>query len=197
MIVRRSATAGSSASIVAAGDGWSIEGYLARFDEVYRGAYDREYGRYDEQLAPEVFTVSLRERAPVMLYDHGADAFPSRVPIGVWDDIRPDARGLFGRGRLFRNGLVGPIRDAIAGGAVTGQSVQFMPEIDEVQDRPGRVPLVIRRRAVLLEAGPVLMPAYRTTTVGVRDDAATLDRPVAEVAALRARLHDRRRLCST
>ncbi len=166
----------------------TIEGYVAVWGEVYR-AYDRQYGEYDEQFAPTAFNKSLQERTPVMLFNHGRDV-TGAVPIGVWESLTPDRRGLLGRGRMFENNLVTPVRDAIAGGGLTGQSVQFVPVAngDEVRHRSGDVPLVIRREVALLEAGPVTMPAYRTTTVGVRSEllAALRELTAAERADLLA-----------
>lgn len=164
--------------------GLTIEGYVAVWGEIYR-AWDRQYGEYDEQFAPTAFSKSLRERTPVMLFNHGADV-TGAVPVGVWESLVADKRGLLGRGRMFDNSLVAPVRDAIAGGALTGQSVQFVPVVngDEVRQRAGDVPLVIRREVALIEAGPVTMPAYRTTTVGVRADlVAVVDRLPASVRA--------------
>src|SRR5215813_2255569 len=66
-----------------------FEGYASLF-HVADGAGDI--------VAPGAFTRSLRKRPPSrvrMLYQHFA-----HEPIGVWDQIKEDSRGLYVRGRL-------------------------------------------------------------------------------------------------
>ena len=75
-------------------------------------------------VAPGAFTASLRKRGPGgvrMLYQHFA-----HEPIGVWDTIREDARGLYVRGSLILD--VERARDVQAllrEGALGGLSIGF------------------------------------------------------------------------
>jgi HK97 family phage prohead protease len=75
-------------------------------------------------VAPGAFAASLRRRGPGevrMLYQHFAHA-----PIGVWDEIREDARGLYVRGHLVD--AVEQARDVgalLAAGALNGLSIGF------------------------------------------------------------------------
>lgn len=166
------------------GDGRTLEGYAAVFDQ------DTEInsweGRFTERIAKGAFKKTLRERKPIMQYDHGRDSRVGSVPIGVYEDIREDEHGLFVSGRVFDNPVVEPIRQAIEGGAVTGMSFKFRVTRDEWHDKNGkrvrgdeiskllwepgdRGPLARTIREVsLYEAGPVSTPAYAGTSVGVR-----------------------------
>lgn len=149
------------------GDGLTIEGYLTVFDEVIR-VWDPWIGDYYERMDPKAFNKTLKERTPIMLWNHGADV-TGRVPVGVWQSLRTDERGLYGVGRLFDNDLVKPVRDAIEGRAITGQSITFYPVTDKrTDDFQDGLPLIVRKEVRLVEGGPVTMPAYETTSVGVR-----------------------------
>lgn len=154
-------------------DGLTIEGYLTRFDEVIK-VWDPWIGDYYERFDPKAFNRTLKARTPIMLFNHGYDV-TGRVPVGVWTEVRADDKGVWGSGRLFDNTLVAPVRDAIAGGALTGQSITFYPVRDkETKDYQDGLPLITRLEVKLEEGGPVTMPAYETTTVGVRSAMAGL-----------------------
>ena len=92
-----------------------FEGYASLFN-VADGAGD--------VVAPGAFTRSLRKRPARrvrMLYQHFA-----HEPIGVWLEIREDARGLYVKGRLIDD--VERARDVqalIAKGALDGLSIGF------------------------------------------------------------------------
>lgn len=166
------------------GDGRTLEGYAAVFGAT---TYIREYGiEFTEEIAPGAFKKTLRERKPIMQFNHGNDVRTGQVPIGVFRELREDEHGLYVEGRLFDNDLVEPIRQAIEGKAITGMSFKFNIIRDEWRDNadkrlsnaeierllfdPGtRGPLKRTIKEVALyEAGPVSSPAYEQTTVGVR-----------------------------
>ncbi len=92
-----------------------FEGYASLFG-VADGAGDI--------VAPGAFAASLRKRGPHkvrMLWQHFA-----HEPIGTWEEIREDTRGLYVRGRFAA--AVARARDAralIAEGAVDGLSIGF------------------------------------------------------------------------
>lgn len=155
------------------GDGRTLEGYAAVFDTPTR--IDSWEGTFDEQVARGAFNRTLNARRPVLQFDHGHDARTGSVPIGAIDDIREDDRGLFVRARLFDNPVVEPIRQAIGGGAIDGMSFRFRVNDDQWTRRDGDVELRTIREVELYELGPVVFPAYESTTVGVRSLLAHLD----------------------
>ncbi len=92
-----------------------FEGYASLFG-VADGAGDR--------VAAGAFAASLRRRGAHqvrMLYQH----FP-HAPIGVWEEIREDRRGLYVRGRLSSDvEQARDVRALLADGALNGLSIGF------------------------------------------------------------------------
>lgn len=176
-------------------DGFTLEGYAAVFDSPTRV---RSWeGDFTETIRRGAFARSLKERTPVLQYDHGKDARVGSVPIGSIEELREDRRGLYVRARLFDNATVEPVRQAIAGRAIRGMSFRFeVPEGGDSWTRSGAAEEREIRDADVHELGPVVFPAYDTTTVTVRSLLAQLDpgerdalvREVAEL--LRADLPD-------
>jgi hypothetical protein len=91
--------------------------------EGYASLFNREDLGHDV-IAPGAFRESLTSRGAArikMLFQHD----PAE-PIGVWDEIREDARGLYVRGRLMT--AVSKAREVLAlmrGGALDGLSIGF------------------------------------------------------------------------
>jgi HK97 family phage prohead protease len=167
------------------GDGRTLEGYAAVFNTPTR--IQSWEGEFDEEIASGAFRKTLKKRKPVMQYDHGRDARTGTVPIGSIDELLEDDQGLFVRGRLFDNDAVEPVRQAIAGKAITGMSFRFQVAREQWTDRDGKkikedeLPRLLwepgdrgpLKRSILevdplFELGPVAFPAYDTTSVGVR-----------------------------
>lgn len=172
-------------------DGQTIDGYGAVFNAVTR--IDSWEGMFDEMIAPGAMKKSVRERTPVMQYDHGRHPLIGSIPLGRWDTVEEDAHGLHVVGRLSDNWLIEPIRDAIRGpdgkgGGITGMSFRFSVVTDVWTDAQGkrvkddelmdllwygagdRGPLLRTLKEVKVsEVGPVAWPAYEQTSVGVRD----------------------------
>jgi hypothetical protein len=157
------------------GDGRTLEGYAAVFNDPTR--IDSWEGMFDEQIARGAFAKTIAERKPVLQFDHGYDARTGSVPIGALDELREDRRGLYVRARLFDNAVVEPIRQAIEGGAIDGMSFRFKVPAgrDTWKKREGDVDLRTIREVELYELGPVVFPAYASTSVGVRSLLAGLD----------------------
>jgi HK97 family phage prohead protease len=153
-------------------DGFTLEGYAAVFGSTTR--IDSWEGTFDERIARNAFTKTLKERTPVMQFDHGHDIATGSVPIAAIDTVREDKHGLFVSARMFDNPRVEPIRQAIAGGAIDGMSFRFRVTREE-WDGTGDVPLRTIRELELFELGPVVFPAYAATSVGVRSLLADLD----------------------
>ena len=160
---------------VPADDGRTLEGYVAVFNT--RARIKDRYGDFDEEILPGAFRASLAKQTPVMQFEHGLDPRVGRVPIGTIQDISEDARGLHVRARLFDNATVEPVRQAIEGGAIKGMSFRFqVPDGgDHWEHRHGEVDLRRIRETGISEGGPVVFPAYDTTTVSVRSLLAQLD----------------------
>lgn len=168
-----------------AGDGLTIDGYAAVFGQTTQ--IDSWEGTFQEQFRMGAFRKSLRERTPLMQYDHGMHPLIGSIPIGRYDTLTEETQGLHVQGRLTDNWLIQPVRDAIRDGGITGMSIRFSVVRDEWTDTNGkkitdpqelaellwapgdRGPIqrtVIEAR--LLEAGPVAWPAYEQTSVDVR-----------------------------
>ena len=96
-------------------NGDEFEGYASLFN-VPDGAGD--------VVAPGAFRASLRRRPPErvrMLYQHSA-----MEPLGVWQEIREDARGLYVRGRLVLDvRRAREVLSLIREGALNGLSIGF------------------------------------------------------------------------
>lgn len=153
-------------------DGRTLEGYAAVFDSPTR--IRGWEGDFEETIRSGAFTRSLKERTPVLQYDHGKDARVGSVPIGAIEDLREDGKGLFVRARLYDNPVVEPVRQAIAGRSIRGMSFRFeVPDGgDAWSDRDTKREI---RDADVHELGPVVFPAYDTTSVTVRSLLAQLD----------------------
>lgn len=98
-------------------DGHTIEGYASLFGEVDQGGDIVAAGAYQtslEALANKGWRVK-------MLWQHD----PTQ-PIGVWEELREDARGLWVKGRLVTETARGSEAAAlIAAGAIEGLSIGY------------------------------------------------------------------------
>jgi HK97 family phage prohead protease len=172
-------------------DGRTIDGYGAVFNVKTR--IQSWEGDFEEEILPGAFKKSLRERMPVMQYDHGRHPLIGSIPLGRWDIAEEDSNGLHVVGRLSDNWLIQPVRDAIAGpdgngGGITGMSFRFSVVRDKWTDVNGKTvkddelldmlwfgagergPLLRQLQELKTsEVGPVAWPAYDATSVGVRD----------------------------
>lgn len=166
------------------GDGLTLEGYAAVFGQPTR--IDSWEGMFDESIRAGAFRKSVRERTPVLQFDHGRHPLVGSIPIGAIRELREDDQGLYVSARLSDNWLVEPVRDAIRDGAVDGMSFRFTVVREEWRDAAGKLvredelqrlmwdpgtrgPL--QRELVevkIAELGPVVFPAYEGTSVGVR-----------------------------
>lgn len=172
------------------GDGRTLEGYAAVFDSPTR--IETFFGDFEEELARGAFKKTLRERTPVLQFDHGRDMRTGSLPIGSINDLREDEHGLFTSARLFDNDVVEPIRQAIEAEAINGMSFRFRIVQEEWRDEDGTLikddddlfdllldddalPRRTIKEVELFELGPVVFPAYDATSVGVRSMLAQLD----------------------
>jgi len=150
------------------GDGRTLEGYAAVFNHPAR-IRDHQ-GDFDEVILPGAFARSLKTRTPVMQWDHGKDPRIGTAPIGDIHEVGEDKHGLRVRAELYDHPDIERVRLAIKGGSVKGMSFRFgIPKGgDKWQNRSGDVDLREIREAETYELGPVVFPAYDTTSVSVR-----------------------------
>ncbi len=103
----------------------TFEGYASVFGVIDQGM---------DVVARGAFTKSLGQRRVKMLWQHD-----TAQPIGVWDEIREDERGLFVKGRLLKE--VDKGREAMAllrAGAIDSMSIGYRT-IEAVAEGDGRV----------------------------------------------------------
>ncbi|MCZ7675993.1 MAG: HK97 family phage prohead protease [Roseovarius sp.] len=138
-------------------NGKVIEGYASLFGDCDRGGDIVEPGAYAGSLA----RLAVEGRQVKMLWQHD----PAQ-PIGVWDEVREDGRGLFVRGRLIET--VARAREAaalIAAGAIDGLSIGYRT-VRAVKNGEGRRLL---RELELWEVSLVtfpMLPSARATARG-------------------------------
>lgn len=153
---------GAALSVSEAG---RIEGYASLFDApdqggdlVARGAYAASLKRLDAE-----------GRRVKMLWQHD----PAQ-PIGIWDQVREDARGLYVTGRLLET--VGRAREAaalIAAGAIDGLSIGYRTLRATKNDKGQRLLQELELWEVSLVTLPML-PSARVTAKGDSPEADAL-----------------------
>lgn len=141
----------------------SIEGYASVF-----GVRDSA----NEIVMPGAFSDSLARQQregsyPLMLWQHN-----TQEPIGVWDDLSDDGKGLFARGRLLVDQNVPEADKAYAllkAGAVRGMSIGYREiDVEPASNTEARKLLKLD----LLECSIVSFPANRRALVeSVKSDA--------------------------
>ena len=135
-------------------DGTIISGYASLFGKSDQGGDTVEKGAYGASLA--------KGRGVKMLWQHD----PAQ-PIGVWDEVREDAKGLYVRGRLLAD--VARAREAaalLAAGAIEGLSVGYRT-IRASKDENGRRRL---KELELWEVSLVTFPMLPDARVGAKGD---------------------------
>ncbi|MEO1549381.1 MAG: HK97 family phage prohead protease [Pseudomonadota bacterium] len=134
--------------------GGTIEGYASVFGLADQGG---------DVVAPGAYQGALKAaQAPVrMLWQHD----PTQ-PIGVWDEVCEDARGLYVRGRLLTEVQRG--REALAlleAGAIDGLSIGYRTKKAEAR-AAGRTLLEIELWEVSVVTFPMLPQARVSTSEG-------------------------------
>ncbi|MDX0569823.1 HK97 family phage prohead protease [Sinorhizobium medicae] len=130
----------------------TFEGYGSIFGNV---------DAYGEKVVPGAFVESLakhrREGTNVlMLWQHDPDN-----PIGVWEDLAEDAKGLYGKGRLILEiQKAREVRALMLQKAIGGLSIGYR----EIETEPdGNVRLL--KKLELYEISPVAFPANRRARI--------------------------------
>jgi HK97 family phage prohead protease len=148
----------SGAALVS--DGTGIEGYASLFGLTDQGGDIVQKGAYAASLK----RLEARGDKVRMLWQHD----PAR-PIGVWDEIREDEKGLWVKGRLLPE--IAQAREAaalIAAGAIDGLSIGYRT-ISAERDGKGRRLL---SEVELWEVSLVTFPMLAEAKVGKNSDRA-------------------------
>ncbi len=147
-------------------DGLTLDGYAAVFNDwtVIEGPD----GPFRERIIPGAFAKTIAERTPILQFDHGTHPVIGSIPLGVVTALEEDEHGLRVRARLADNWLVAPVRDAIANGSIDGMSFKFRVVQQDWERADDRMFERSITEIALYEVGPVVWPAYESTSVGVR-----------------------------
>lgn len=98
-------------------DGAVIEGYASLFDHTDQGGDNVQRGAYAASLK----ALKAKGRSIKMLWQHD----PAQ-PIGVWDEVREDDKGLWVKGRLLTDVAQGKEAAALLkAGAIDGLSIGY------------------------------------------------------------------------
>lgn len=133
-------------------------------DEGTFEGYGSIFGNVDsqgEKVMPGAFADSLARHkregtAVLMLWQHNPDQ-----PIGVWDDLAEDAKGLWGKGRLLLDiQRAREIHTLAKNRAIGGLSIGYR---EEDTDQDGSVRLL--KKLSLYEISPVTFPANRRARI--------------------------------
>lgn len=141
----------------APGEDGVFEGYASVFDVVDLG---------NDTVARGAFTKSLSTRTPKMLWQHEIDS-----PIGVWDLVAEDTKGLYVRGRCLPDVTKG--RDALAllkAGAIDSMSIGYRT-IESTTDQAGvRKLLEVELYEISLVTFPMLPDAKVTDVKSIQTE---------------------------
>lgn len=160
------------------GDGLSvtddavIEGYASLFGQVDQGSDVVQRGAYRGSLDR---LARARQRVK-MLWQHD----PAQ-PIGVWDEVREDDKGLWVKGRLLESTQKGrEAAELIRAGAMDGLSIGYRTKRAVKNDRGQRVLTELELWEVSLVTFPML-PSARVAAKGRTPDAEEALRCIADV----------------
>jgi HK97 family phage prohead protease len=147
-----------------------IEGYASLFGQGDQGGDIVQKGAYAGSLA----RLSADARRVKMLWQHD----PSQ-PIGVWDEVREDARGLHVKGRLLTATRMGAEAAAlVAAGAIDGLSIGYRTLRATKTDKGQRLLQELELWEVSLVTFPML-PGARVAAKGEMPEAETALRELA------------------
>ncbi|SFB83655.1 HK97 family phage prohead protease [Tropicimonas isoalkanivorans] len=151
-------------------DGAVVEGYASLFGKTDQGGDVVQPGAYAASLK----AMAGADRRVKMLWQHD----PAQ-PIGVWDEVREDARGLYVKGRILTEVEKG--REAAAlieAGAIDGLSIGYRTKRAEKDARGQR----LLHDLELWEVSLVTFPMLPEARVGAKGESpeAGLMRELAE-----------------
>lgn len=144
-------------------DGTEIEGYASLFGKADQGNDVVASGAYQASLK----SLAAADRRVKLLWQHD----PAQ-PIGVWDEVREDGRGLFVKGRLLTEVAKG--REAarlIEAGAIDGLSIGYRT-IKASRDAEGHRVL---NEVELWEVSLVTFPMLPDARIGAKAESSADD----------------------
>ncbi|MFV0513154.1 MAG: HK97 family phage prohead protease [Jhaorihella sp.] len=151
-------------------DGAVISGYASLFGVADQGGDVVQAGAYRRSIA----ALEAQGRRVKMLWQHD----PAQ-PIGVWDEVREDTRGLWVKGRLLDGTRQGREAAAlIAAGAIDGLSIGYRTLRAGRNDKGQRVLSELELWEVSLVTFPML-PSARVAGKGDAPGAAGILRELA------------------
>ena len=151
--------------------GVEISGYASLFGDVDQGGDVVERGAYAASLK----AVNAAGRSVKMLWQHD----PAQ-PIGIWDEVREDAKGLWVKGRLLDSVAKGREAAAlIAAGAIDGLSIGYRT-VKATKNTKGQRLL---SELELWEVSLVTFPMLPSARVGAKGDAIAVGDVLREMAA--------------
>ncbi len=160
------------------GDGLSvtddavIEGYASLFGQVDQGSDVVQRGAYRGSLD----RLARAGQRVKMLWQHD----PAQ-PIGVWDEVREDDKGLWVKGRLLESTQKGrEAAELIRAGAMDGLSIGYRTKRAVKNDKGQRVLTELELWEVSLVTFPMLLSA-RVAAKGRTPDAEEALRCIADV----------------
>lgn len=138
-------------------DAGTFEGYASVFGVVDLG---------DDVVQRGAFSKSLETRRAKLLWQHDVHS-----PIGVWDEVKEDERGLFVRGRLLDGVQKG--REAIAlmkAGAIDSMSIGFRTVHADYTDDGVRKLMELELHEISLVTFPMLPDAKVTSVKSIKTE---------------------------
>lgn len=152
-------------------DGTEISGYASLFGDVDQGGDVVEAGAYAASLK----TLKIAGRQIKMLWQHD----PAQ-PIGVWDEVREDARGLWVKGRILDSVAKGREAAAlITAGAIDGLSIGYRTVKSSKNSKGQR----LLSELELWEVSLVTFPMLPSARVGSKGDFQPIGDVLREMAA--------------
>jgi HK97 family phage prohead protease len=116
---------------------------------------------YGDTIMPGAFQKSIGKRKPKMLWQHRMD-----MPIGVWDEVVEDGKGLRLKGRLADTMQGKEAAELVRMGALDGLSIGFRTMADEVDGKVRKL-----KEVDLYEVSFVTMPADQKARVtGIKSE---------------------------
>ncbi len=159
--------------------GIRIEGYASYFGQADKGGDVVVKGAYAHSLK----ALEAKGRRVKMLWQHD----PAQ-PIGIWDEVREDARGLYVKGRLLTDVEKGREAAALIGaGAIDGLSIGYRTVKATKNDKGQRLLNELELWEVSLVTFPML-PSARVAAKGDRPDSDTLRELAASIEDARRML---------
>ena len=153
-------------------DGAVIEGYASLFGQPDQGGDIVQPGAYAASLK----ALRAAGRQVKLLWQHD----PAQ-PIGVWDEVREDAKGLYVKGRLLDSTQKGREAAAlIAAGALDGLSIGYRTVKAAKNDQGQR----LLNELELWEVSLVTFPMLPTARVAAKGDLPLADQTLRDLAAV-------------